>query len=117
MKYIKFEFRFNKDNFKENFFQKLLIRIVFLLFPKANPDYEDKINNAVYWLLELDENDGFPTREIGLNKDYKSILKMPYKKNYGYWIDSNMTYMDFIERFHAESIESEFFNKKWNELV
>lgn len=93
---------------KRNFFDKILSFFI----PIANPDFEDKIFLASNWLLEFDKENDIPNREIGLNSEGKVILKMPYKNNYGYWIDNNLTYNDFKKDFEYEIIEKEKFEKK-----
>lgn len=122
MRYLKFNFQhFVSEKDKHSLIERFLGKILSFILPKANPDYEDKIDDAIYWLIEFDEesvDDGdIPNREIGLDENYKPILKMPYKKNYGYWLDTNMTYPDFIERFNAESIDEKCFDEKWDELI
>ncbi len=122
MRYLKFNFQHSvseKDKHSSN--ESFLGKILSFILPKANPNYENKIDDVIYWLIEFDDEsaDGgdIPNREIGLNEDYKPILKMPYKKNYGYWLDTNMTYPDFIEQFNAESIKRGYFDEKWDELI
>ena len=84
------------------------------IIPTANPDYENEFDNVVTWLVEIDEESGTPEREIGLDKNSNIILKMPYKNNYGYWIDNNLVFDDFIRLFNAKEIDKIAFEKKWN---
>lgn len=79
MKYLKIEYCNSIYRKKESFIVRLLFRIIHFFIPKANPDYEDKIGDVKYWLIEFNE-DNIPVREIGLNENEIIILKMPYKK-------------------------------------
>ncbi|MBS1571360.1 MAG: hypothetical protein JST62_03045 [Bacteroidetes bacterium] len=81
----------------------------------ANPDFENNIDNVRVWLVEFDE-DNVPTREIGIDENNNVILKMPYKKNYGYWTDNELLYNDFINRFSAVKIDRLEFEKNWSLL-
>jgi hypothetical protein len=115
MKYI--QIYYPKTEKKETKCQKFVIKLLGIFsFMLANPDYEKKIDDATYWLIEFEENENFPDREVGIDETGKVIAKMPYKKNYGFWTDTNMRYKDFIERFNCNVITEEYFNKKWNEL-
>lgn len=84
-----------------------------MFLPISNPDFEDKLEDVKYWLLEFDDED-FPIREIGVDVNGEVILKMPYKKNYGFWIDNELKYTDFIEMFLAKEVDQIFFKEKWN---
>ncbi|WP_417361533.1 hypothetical protein [Galbibacter sp.] len=98
---------------KENRKGKILDKILSFFIPIANPDFEDKIFLVSNWLLEFDNESAIPNREIGLNSESEVILKMPYKKNYGYWIDNSLTYNDFKKKFDYEVIDKEVFEKNW----
>lgn len=97
---------------KRSIFEKLLS----FLIPKANPDFEDKMHKVSDWLLEFENENSKPNREIGLDVSRKVILKMPYQKNYGYWTDNNLNYKDFKENFDNETIEKKDFEKYWSKL-
>lgn len=43
-------------------------------------------------------------------------MKMPFKKNYGYWVDNNLTYNDFKESFDWKIIDKEIFEKNWSKM-
>jgi hypothetical protein len=93
---------------------KRVIRFCFqLVLPKANPDFEDKIKLVAYWLLEFKDKSSVPNREIGLGINEDVILKMPYKKNFGYWVDNSLTCEDFQKTFEVEEITKEYFDEKW----
>lgn len=84
-----------------------------LIIPKANPDYEKKIDSVVYWLLEFESKRSTPEREIGLDSNEEVIVKMPYKNNYGYWVDNSLTLEGFQKTFKVEEITKEYFDEKW----
>jgi len=94
----------------------LLARILTKIFPSANPDFEDKIAEVQYWLLELDSETGNPKREIGLNKERQAILKMPFKRNYGYWTDSNVTLNEFKKSSDVSEISKDSFEEMWEQF-
>lgn len=100
----------------KSFYLNIIFSIVKFITPKANPDFESKINNITYWLLEFEDDKGFSTREIGIDLNDKVIAKMPYNKNYGYWTDSQLKYQDFLKLFSFEIITEKYFLQKWSEL-
>lgn len=100
----------------KSFCLNIFLSIVKFITPMANPDFESKINNIPYWLLEFEDDKSFPTREIGIDSNDKVIAKMPYNKNYGYWTDSQLKYQDFRKLFSSEIINENYFLKKWSEL-
>lgn len=118
MIYIKFDAPRNnsqatKDGFIEKAVKKALSAVVTTIFPMANPDFNDKIDGVIYWLVECDGETGMPEREIGLDKEGQVILKMPYKGNYGYWTDNNLLLKDFREHFAVSEITKEDFKRNW----
>ncbi len=100
----------NKEN---NFFEKLLS----LIIPKANPDFDDKIHKVSDWLLEFKNEKSTPNRELGLDVTGNIIVKMPYKKNYGYWTDNSLTYNDFKKNFNYKNIDKNIFEKYWSKEI
>jgi hypothetical protein len=86
--------------------------IFYLTYPlQANPDYKSKYHLVREWLIEFEEN-GMPWREIGLGEDEKPIIAGPDKRNYGFWLDSNMD----INDFEKNPVEEKYFEGKWNEF-
>lgn len=114
MEYIKVELEKREGQRKYNFFQKLIIKIAYSIFPKANPDFEKEIDLVFIWYLEFDDTKKAPIRELGLDNDGKVIAKMPYKDNYGYWTDNNLNYDDFLNTFKTQEISKEEFEMKWS---
>ncbi len=83
----------------------------------ANPDFEDLLYSVPYWMVEFEKETGIPIREVGLDGSEKAILKMPYKGNYGYWIDNNLLLNDFKQHFDCFEIDKEKFEEKWDSFV
>lgn len=119
MTYIEFEMPISEQSDKQKnrislIFQSLIIRILRVFIPTANPDFEDMIDDVKFWLIEFDDKTGIPEREIGLNKEKKVIVIMPNDRNYGFWTDNNMKLADFKERFKVSEITETQFQKYWN---
>jgi hypothetical protein len=98
-------------------FKKMVGFLAALVVPKANPDFEKKLDNVVYWLLEFESKNATPKREIGLDEFGSVLLKMPYGDNYGYWVDNNLTYNDFHQEFEIADIARDEFDRKWGEDI
>jgi hypothetical protein len=116
--YIQFEVIKNKnepskDGSIKNALKKVLTNALTSVIPKANPDFDSKIKEVKIWLVECHNETGIPEREIGIDKEGKTILKMPYKDNYGYWTDNNLILEDFKHRFSTTEINKEYFEKSW----
>lgn len=92
----------------------LIERFLLFILPRSNPDFDDKIDLVSQWLLEFEDENSVPTREIGIGFDGKVLMKMPYNKNYGYWSDNNLTYNDFKSSFNVKIIKKDFFIEKWD---
>lgn len=107
---IYIEFGIEKHFIKQGFLLKLLT----MIFPVANPDFENLIGEVVIWNLEFSDEESIPERELGLNSDGIVIVKMPFKKNVGYFTDNNMTLGDFRERFEVKATTKEIFEGRWN---
>ncbi len=111
--YLKIELEETIKPKRSSFFKTLLWKFLSTIIPKANPDFENQIQNINIWLIEFDEN-GIPEREIGLDKDEKTVMIMPWKDNYGYWIDNNFKLQDFKNGFKYSEIDKEYFESRWN---
>lgn len=96
------------------FFQKIVVRILNKIIPKANPDFENKLQEVKIWLVECDTKTGIPEREIGLDNTGQVIVAMPFKNNYGYWTDNNLKLEDFQSDFETAEIEKEKFFWYWD---
>jgi len=105
--------QFAKDRLIKSSLKKAMVGILTKIIPKANPDFDDKIDEVQYWLVECDNETGIPEREIGLDKEGRVILKMPFKDNYGYWTDNNLLLNDFKEHFVVSEISKDSFEQNW----
>lgn len=114
LKYKKSENQTSPDGFLKKFFKKAIVGALTTVIPKANPDYESQIDNVKIWLVELETDSGIPQREIGFDDEGNTVLKMPYKDNYGYWTDNNFLLKDFKKHFQVREIEKITFETKWN---
>ena len=97
---------------KKEPWQVKVIKTILFFIPKANPGYDSKMHKVKKWLIEFDKEDGelLPWREIGLDSKGNPVLAGPDKKNYGFWLDTNMKYEDF----DGEPIGKDEFEKIWN---
>ena len=102
------------DGIVKRTFRNAIVGILTSIIPKANNDFDNKIDLVENWLVELDIGTGIPEREIGLNKNGQVILKMPFKNNYGYWTDNNLLLEDFKKHFATSEINNADFEKYWN---
>ena len=89
-------------------FTAKVAHFVVRFLPASNPDYKDLLPSINEWLVEFTK-DGLPCREIGLNSNGDPILCGPDKRNYGYWLDTNMKENNFV----GESIAESEFERLW----
>lgn len=116
--YIKFKIPEDiKASPKTGSLLKLFVGFLKIIIPQANPDYDKKIQYVKFWLIEFDNENSYPVREVGLDENHQSIVKMPYKKNYGYWTDNELKIEDFKKSFNTEEIDRDYFIKKWNQIT
>ena len=82
----------------------------------ANRDFDKVIDNVAEWVLEINNDDNKPNREIGIDKDGQTILIMPLLGNYGYWTDNDIT--DYFKKyFKAVDIDRNDFETRWNAFI
>lgn len=74
----------------------------------ANPSYRGKYHLVRCWLIEFEE-DGNPCREIALDSQGSILFAGPTKRDYGFWLDTNMRYADFV----GEPVAREHFERMW----
>ena|SRR5690606_10201220 len=103
----------SKDGLIKNFLKKIIVIVLKMIVPKANPDFDEKIDEVNFWLIEFEEISGIPKREIGLDEFENPILKMPYKSNYGYWTDNNLLLKNFKSTFKFTEISEKTFSDNW----
>ena len=80
----------------------------FVSIDTANPNYRGKHHLIHSWLIEFGQDDN-PWREIGLDENDSIIVAGPSKKDYGFWLDTNMRYSDFV----GEPVTEEYFEQMW----
>lgn len=116
-------FRFNEkpinsvsplNSKKKTLWNKLVDRIGKKL--SANPDFDDKLKYVAQWYLEYDDECDVSCREIGLDINKKVIVKMPDERNYGFWLDTNLTLEDFKAKYDIQMIQACEFNNLWDSV-
>jgi hypothetical protein len=115
--YIKFRY----PDSKVKRFRKILVRdyqkLFWNLLSQLPIRFEKKIDKVAFWLIEFENDSYYPNREIGLDSSGKTIMIMPWEKNYGYWIDNNLVIENFRTNFETININKEEFEKYWNSFV
>jgi hypothetical protein len=76
--------------------KKIISSVLGKIIPAANPDFDNKIDEVKTWLVECDSENGIPQREVGLEENGMTIVKMPFKR-----------------LFKVQLITHEIFEKKW----
>lgn len=112
MHYLKIFITSKED--KESNSNSLFLKLFAFFIPKANPNKEEVLISTKIWLLEFNDLNSTPNREIGLSEEGNFIIKMPTDKNYGYWTDSSLSLNDFKERFQHELIDKQVFDEYWD---
>jgi hypothetical protein len=116
--YIKFRYAESKGRkVPENIGKRLAKVVLESIVPIANPDFEKNIDKVAFWLIEFENDSYYPNREIGLDSSGKTIMIMPWEKNYGYWTDNNLVIENFRTNFETININKEEFEKYWNSFV
>ena len=96
--------------------EKLIVQILTTIIPKANPDFDSKIQNVREWILEVDEDEETPEREIGLDDKGNVMMIMPWKDNYGFWTDSSVQVDKLAKSRDMTFGDKEEFERLWNEF-
>jgi hypothetical protein len=94
----------------------LASKILTKLIPKANPDFDEQIQNVKEWILEVDDEDGMPMREVGLDDKGNAIMIMPWKENYGFWSDSLFSVDNLATSYAITFSNKAEFDKLWEEF-
>ena len=115
--YIKFESPISNDSkHKDNAIIKTLkiviIKFLYLILPKANPEFEDLLDSVKYWKVEYDIKEEATWREIGFDINGNSIVAMPLGNNHGYWVDNYFKLEDY-RNLNSIDIEKSEFEKDW----
>ena len=93
-----------KQSSPEPTIEKLLTK----LFLSPNKENEAKFYLVKEWYIEFDDA-GYPIREIGLDQAGMPVVASDIEDGtYGYWLDTNMLYADFLGSDSAEIQATEF---------
>jgi hypothetical protein len=123
MKYLEFRFTNSlvkhdeKKNLFTNIFFYILEFILNKIVPKSNTLQGSLIDKVEYWMIEFEIKSGDPIREIGLDINKNVIVKFPFKNDYGYWLDNNLTLNDFIAKFKTKEIKQTDFEENWMKII
>ena len=101
---------------KESWWKRLAKALLISFIPAGNPNFDEEIENVKQWLIEFKDGNQYPNREIGLDVLQQPIMIMPWRKNYGYWIDNNILLKDFKALFNAIEITEGEFEKHWTQF-
>lgn len=101
---------------KKSWWKRAIQILLTSFIPVGNPNFEEKIDEVKQWLIEFKDGDKYPDREIGLDILQQPIIIMPWRRNYGYWIDNNLLLNDFRSLFNAVEISRDEFEKHWNQF-
>jgi hypothetical protein len=101
---------------KKNWWGTITEALLISFIPQANPDFEKKIENVEQWLIEFENGNQYPNREIGLDILQQPIMIMPWRNNYGYWTDNNLLIKDFKSHFNIVEITKEEFENHWDQF-
>lgn len=112
--YLEFPFHINEgeESKKKSLTKNLIVKILGFVLPKANPDFEDLYDNVKKWKIEFNISKNYTERELGFDKNENLIVIAPYKSNYGFWTDNNLT-LDDYKNFKPTKITKEEFDNDW----
>ena len=96
--------------------ENILIKVTSSIVPKANPDFDGKIQDVRQWILEVDDDEGIPEREIGLDDKGNVMMIMPWKDNYGFWTDSNVHVDELAKSHEMQFLDRQEFENLWNDF-
>lgn len=98
-------------------FGRALAKLLSLIIPRANPDFEGLYSQVSTWWVEVDkENEQQAWREIGFNSSGQPIVAGPWGRNYGFWLDTNMDLDRFKSHFRCTELERAEFDRVWSML-
>lgn len=86
------------------------LRALLFFIPRATPDYDHRLLGVTVWLVEFDD-DGLPGREIGLDGAGCPVVLGPNERNYGFWLDTSMRFVDVA----GDEISHNEFERTWAE--
>jgi hypothetical protein len=85
-------------------------RVLRVVIPQANPDFEGRYEHVTNWWLEVDDS-GLVQREIGFDPTGDPLVAAPLGKNLGVFTDS-----DGAPEPLGELIEPGEFERMWSEF-
>ena len=103
----------NRNTLTNSSFVKVFDFLLSFLIPKANPDFDSMYDNVITWFIEYDEDNDYTNREVGVDKQGRVIVKAPYKRNLGFWVDEDLTFQDYVDNFNIQYISKEAFESIW----
>ena len=77
---------------------RVATRVLKLVLPTANPDFEGLYSKVVKWWVEIDPA-GVPQRELGFDAAGETVVAGPFGRNMGFWTDSHMVFE--IDEYNA----------------
>ncbi len=98
---------------RENWLRRSMTKVLSSIIPNANPDFDKKIQDVRQWILEVDDIEGTPEREIGLNDNGEVIMIMPWRNNYGFWTDNNIQVDELAKSRQMQFMDEQEFEKLW----
>jgi hypothetical protein len=70
---------------------RVATKILKLVLPAANPDFEGAYGKVVRWWVEIDPA-GVSQRELGFSAVGEAVVAGPFGRNIGFWTDSHMVF-------------------------
>lgn len=104
--------RTGRNNISKTF-KESLINVLASIIPKANPDFEGKIQDVQQWIIEVDDEEGTPQREIGLDSQGNVMMIMPWKDNHGFFTDSNVRVEELAKSYEIDFVDKDYFEHLW----
>ncbi|MBQ6208921.1 MAG: hypothetical protein IJK42_04000 [Prevotella sp.] len=98
---------------QDSFWQSFINRILEMLLPKANPDFNGLYHQVKTWYVEYDIEKQHTNREVGTDDDGHVIVKAPFGRNLGLWVDEELNDDDY-KRLGATAISSIEFETLWS---
>ena len=101
---------------KQSWWKRITKTLLISFIPSSNPTFDEEIENIKQKVIEFKDGNQYPNREIGLDIFQQPIMIMPWRRNYGYWIDNNLLLKDFQLLFDSVEITKDEFEKLWTQF-
>lgn len=105
-----------KDGTIKSYLKRIAERILLLILPNANPDFDRLLDEVESWEIEYDLEENCVQREIGFNKNSQAILATPLNSNYGFWADNKFT-LEGFNKFDPIEIPAVEFENNWQRFL